>query len=452
MNIVIIGDGKVGHKLAELMSEEQYNIVLVDNNVNQLKNTFNELDIMCVEGDGISYEIQQEAGVPEADLAIACASRDEINMICCILAKRLGAENTIARVRNPVYYQQLEIMREDLNLNMAVNPEYAAAGEIMRVLIFPSAIKIENFARGRVELVEFKIREDSVLDGTSLQDLYRMHKIKILVCAVQRGKELVIPDGSFVIRKGDKLSIAASHREIEKLFKRMGNLRNRVRSVLLLGGSRIAYYLSLQLLQLGIEVKIIEQDRERCEELCEKLPKASIINGNAAEQSVLEEEGIGRVDATVTLTGMDEENIIMSMFARSKGVQKVITKVNGDSLIAMADEMDLDCIISPKDITANVIACYVRGMRNSIKSSNVETIYRLVDGRVEAVEFIVKEQSDCLDTALKDLNIRKNILIACIVRNREVIIPGGDDQIRLGDRVVVITMGCRLQDLAEILV
>ena len=451
MNIVIIGDGKVGHKLAKQLSDEKYNVALIDQSERKLRDAVNELDVSCVVGDGANAEVQKEADVPGADLVIACASTDELNMLCCLLAKRLGAKQTIARVRNPVYYQQMHLFKEDLKLSMAVNPELVLAGEISRVLIFPSAAKIETFAKGRVELVEVTIGDQSPMDGISLMELYRKYQIKMLICAVQRGSDVYIPDGSFVTRRGDKINIAASHKEIEKFFKFVGAKRNKVRTVLICGGGRVAYYLSKQLLSLGMQVKIIEQSKERCMELCDLLPKATIIHGNATDHELLEEEGIGNADAFVCLTGIDEENIIMSMYAKTKNVSKIITKVNEDALQHLVDELGIESTVSAKNVTTNVIMSYVRAMKNSMGSANVETVYQLINGRIEALEFLIREATNYTGIPLKDLIIRENHLVACIVRKRQIIIPGGNDTLEVGDSVLVVSMSQGLEDLKEIL-
>ncbi len=451
MNIVIIGDGKVGHKLAKQLSDEKYNVALIDQSERKLRDAVNELDVSCVVGDGANAEVQKEADVPGADLVIACASTDELNMLCCLLAKRLGAKQTIARVRNPVYYQQMHLFKEDLKLSMAVNPELVLAGEISRVLIFPSAAKIETFAKGRVELVEVTIGDQSPMDGISLMELYRKYQIKMLICAVQRGSDVYIPDGSFVTRRGDKINIAASHKEIEKFFKFVGAKRNKVRTVLICGGGRVAYYLSKQLLSLGMQVKIIEQSKERCMELCDLLPKATIIHGNATDHELLEEEGIGNADAFVCLTGIDEENIIMSMYAKTKNVSKIITKVNEDALQHLVDELGIESTVSAKNVTTNVIMSYVRAMKNSMGSANVETVYQLINGRIEALEFLIREATNYTGIPLKDLTIRENHLVACIVRKRQIIIPGGNDTLEVGDNVLVVSMSQGLEDLKEIL-
>lgn len=451
MNIVIIGDGKVGHKLAKQLSDERYNVALIDQNEKKLKSSLNELDVACFVGNGASAEVQKEAGVPGADLVIACTSTDEMNMFCCLLAKRLGAKQTIARVRSPLYFQQIHLLKEDLKLSMAVNPELVLAGEISRVLIFPAAAKVETFCKDRVELVEVTVGEKSVVQGVSLRDLYKRYQIKMLICAVQRGGEVYIPDGNFVPQQGDKINIAASHRDIEDFFKLTGSLGLKVKNVMICGGGRVAYYLAHQLLALGMQVKIIEQDEERCMELCELLPKATIIHGNAADHELLEEEDIAKADAFVALTGMDEENIIMSMYAKSRNVPKVITKVNEQALQFMADQLGMESVVSAKDVTAGVILGYVRAMNNSMGSANIESVYQLCGGRVEAMEFRIREATRYTGVRLKELTIKENHLVACIVRKRQIIIPGGNDTLEVGDSVIVVSASQGLEDLQDIL-
>lgn len=451
MEIVIIGDGKVGHKLAIQLSEENYDIVLIDQNEGKLKEALNQMDIYCITGNGADIEVQRQANVPHADLVIACASTDELNMLSCLLARRLGAKHTIARVRNPIYYRQIDILKEDLHLSMAVNPELAAANEIARVLLFPEASKVETFMKGRVELVESLIKEDSPLAGLSLAEIYKKFQIKMLVCAVKRGTEVYIPDGSFVIQKGDRMHIAAGHHDLKSFFKSSGNKTLRVKNVMICGGGHLCFYLAIQLLQAGMQVKIIEQKPERCEVLCELLPKASIINGNAAEQELLIEEGIEEADAFVALTGMDEENIIMSLFAKTLGVGKIVAKVNEDSRAQMVEGLGIDSIISAKSATADAIMGYVRARNNSYASADVETMYRLLNGKLEALEFIIKKECEYTNIPLKDLPIKKNHLIACIGRRRKVIIPNGDDHLEVGDSVIVVTMDHFISNFRDML-
>ena len=451
MKIVIIGDGKVGHKLAIQLSEENYDITLIDQNEGKLKDALNKMDIFCITGNGADAEIMKQADVPHADLVIACASADEMNMLSCLLARRLGAKHTIARVRNPIYYRQIGMLKEDLHLSMAVNPELAASNEIVRVLLFPEASKVETFMKGRVELVEYAVGGDQPLTDISLAEVYRKFQIKILVCAVKRGKEVYIPDGNFVVREGDRLHIAAAHQDLRTFFKSLGRKNAKVKKVIICGGGHVCFYLASQLLQVGMKVKIIERNEQRCEELCELLPKATIINGNAADQDLLMEERITDTDAFVALTGMDEENIIMSFFAKTLGVPKIIAKVNDDTRAQMVEGLGIDSIISAKSATADEIMGYVRARNNSYSSANVETMYRLVQGTVEALEFIIKKECEYTNVPLKDLPIKKNNLIACIGRRRKVIVPNGDDHLEVGDSVMVVTKDRIVSNFSDIL-
>ncbi|MDD6308741.1 MAG: Trk system potassium transporter TrkA [Clostridia bacterium] len=449
MKIVIIGDGKIGNTISCLLLKEGHDIVVVDKNLNTLETTQGLQDIMCVEGNGALYDVQMEAGVDTADLLIACTASDEMNMLACLLAKKIGAKATIARVRDPQYYQQLRYIKEDLGLGMAMNPEYATAQEIARVLTFPAATRIDLFAKGRIELVEFKLAENSVLDGLSLAEVYRRYKIRVLVCAVQRDKKVYIPDGSFVLRNGDKIHISASHKDIAEFFKTIHGLRDKVRSVIIVGGGRIAYYLAVRLIKQNTNVKIIDNDYARCVELSERLPKATVIYGDGTDQSLLLEEGLLNVDGFAALTGIDEENIIMSIYAKNNNVSKVIPKVNRSSYMEMIEQLGLECMVSPKIVAANNVVSYVRAMQNSM-GSNVETLYRLVDGQVEAMEFLVREDAPYLGIPLCKLSIRKGILIAGIVRNRQQIVPDGETVIEKGDSVILATTNLRLRDLGEI--
>ena len=451
MKIVIIGDGKVGHKLAVQLSEENYDITLIDQNEGKLKEALNEMDIFCITGNGADAEIMKQADVPRADLVIACASTDEMNMLSCLIARRLGAKHTIARVRNPIYYRQIGMLKEDLQLSMAVNPELAASNEILRILLFPEANKVETFMKGRVELVEYALGSDQPLTDLSLAEVYRKFQIKILVCAVKRGKEVYIPDGNFVLREGDRIHIAAGHQDLKTFFKSLGRKNAKVKKVLICGGGHVCFYLAAQLLKVGMQVKIIERNEKRCEELCELLPKATILHGNAADHDLLLEEGIGDADAFVALTGMDEENIIMAFFAKTIGVPKIIAKVNEDMRAQMIEGLGIDSIVSAKSATADEIMGYVRARNNSYSSANVETMYHLVQGKVEALEFIIKKECEYTQMSLKDLPIKKNNLIACIGRKRDVIIPNGDDHLEAGDSVIVVTKDHIVSSFRDIL-
>ena len=449
MKIVIIGDGKVGHKLTIQLSEENYDVVLIDQNEGKLKEALNQLDILCITGDGADAKVQKEAGVPGADLVVACASTDELNMLSCLLAKRLGAKHTIARVRNPIYYQQIDLLKEDLRLSMAVNPELMAAFEISRSILLPDTAKVETFMKGKVEMVEFIVKERSHLGGVSLAELYRKFQIKVLVCAVRRGSEVIIPNGDFVIHDGDRLHIVASHKYIEEFFHLIGK-RKEPKNILVCGGGKVGYYLAKQLLTMGIDVKIIDKNRERCEELSDLLPKATIICGEGTDQDVLMEEGVNWMDSFVTLTDVDEENILLSLFAKEHAPKiKSITKVNNTTFDEVINKLDLDSIIYPKYVTAEYIVRYVRAMKNTI-GSNVETLYRLVNNRVEALEFVIRQSSPILEIPLEKLSLKKNLLIASIYRDGVLIMPNGQDVMSIGDKVIVVTTNQGLDDISDI--
>lgn len=451
MNVVIVGDGKVGGTIARQLSGEGHDIIVIDNNSKVLNNASNTMDIFSVEGNGASMAVQKRAGVPDSDLLIAATSADEVNMLACLVAKRLGVPHTIARVRNPEYYEQINDMKEELGLSMAVNPEFAASAEILRLLRFPSALKIEVFARGRVELVEVKIPPNSVLDGMPLWAINKEFQVKILVCAVQRAGEVHIPNGNFVLQAGDKINLTAPHIEIEKFFRTIGIFRTGVKSVTILGGGRMAYYLGKALIDSHVQVKIIEMDYARCEYLCEVLPEAVIIHGDGTDKDLLQEEGLEKTDALVCLTGMDEENIVVSLYAKAKKVSKVIAKINRINFDEILDTLDIDGFISPKTIAASNIVRYVRAMQNSAGSSNVETLHKLVNEQVEALEFKVREKSAVVGVPLKDMRTRDELLVATIIRNGRVIIPGGNDSIEIADNVIIVTRNKHLMDLKDIL-
>ncbi|MGM9916363.1 Trk system potassium transporter TrkA [Anaerotignum sp.] len=451
MNVVIVGDGKVGGTIASQLSGEGHDIIVIDNNTRVLTNASNTMDIISVEGNGASMEVQERAGVPHSDLLIAATSADEVNMLACLVGKKLGAKHTIARVRNPEYFQQINKLKDDLGLSMAVNPELAAAEEISRLLRFPSALKIDTFARGRVELVEIKIPPHSVLDGMPLWAIYKEFQVKILICAVQREGEVYIPSGDFVLQAGDKINLTASHLEIAKFFRTIGIFRTGVKSVMIIGGGRVAYYLAKELLSLHVRVKIIEMDYRRCEDLCEVLPEAVIIHGDGTDKELLQEEGLEKTDALVCLTGMDEENIVVSLYAKAKKVSKVIAKINRINFDEILDALDIDGFISPKTIAASNIVRYVRAMQNSVGSSNVETLHKLINDRIEALEFKVREKSSVVGVPLKNLKTKDELLVATIIRGGRVIIPGGNDSIEVGDSVIIVTRNKHLMDLKDIL-
>lgn len=451
MKIIIIGGGKVGLASCELLNREGHDLVLIDNDAQVIQEIGNMQDIMTIEGNGVTMEIQKEAGVDKADLVIACTSTDEVNMLCCLMARKLGARRTVARVRDPEYFSQLGHIRKELGISVAINPELALAEDISRVLFYPAAIKVEVFAHNRVEMAEFRLADQSPLDGVRLSGLYKKYKIKMLVCAVQRGQDIYIPGGDFVLRSGDRIHISASHHEMERFFRMVTGHKTKVKTVLIVGGGRIAYYLARLLDSFGMHVKIVEQDTARCINLTNLLPGATIINGDGTDNDLVQEEGIDSADCFVALTGSDEENILISLYAQSNRVSKVVTKVNRTSYADIAEKMGLESLVSAAGVTAARIVSYARAMQNSYGTSNVETLYKILDGRAEAIEFIVNEDGPYIGQPLRDLRLQDNLLIACIVRDRKPIIPDGDTRIQIGDNVVVVTVGRQFSDLKEIL-
>lgn len=451
MKIVVIGCGKVGRNLSELLVEEGHDVTVIDQNSEALKKISDSQDVMCVEGNGATTAVQLEAGVNKAGILVATTPNDETNMLCCLIAKRLGAQKTISRVRDPEYYGQIDLIREDLGLSMIINPERMAADEIFRVLVFSSASKVEVFAKGRLELVEYTIPESSPLCGLSLAQIYSKTNVRILVCAVQRGGETFIPTGMFTLQAGDKVSIASTHKDLEKFFRVTGSLKDKIKTVMIVGGGRIAFYLAKQLIALGMRVKIIDNNYERCTEFAENLNKVTVIHGDGTDQDLLLEEGLRDADAFVALTGVDEVNIIMALYAKKNSEAKVVAKINRESYVDLTSQLGLDSIISPKYVTTNNIISYVRSLNNDA-TSGIEALYHLVGETVEAIEFKVKGNiTDLVNIPLKNLSLKDDILICAIIRKRNVIIPGGDDCIEEGDSVVVVTKDYHFSDITDIL-
>ena len=451
MNIIVIGCGKIGATILANLVEEGHNVVAVDNNPDVITELTNIYDVMGACGNGADCEILEEAGVSSADLVIAATGLDEFNMLSCFLAKKMGAECTIARIRNPEYNDRsLGFMRQQLDLSMVINPELSAAHELYNILKLPSAAKIETFSGRNFEMIEIRLKSDSAFDGMRIADLRSRFNAKFLICAVQREESAYIPDGNFILKSGDKIGITATPAEITKLFKELGIQQKQARNIMILGGGRIAYYLTKKLCAAGIKVTIIERDRKICEELCEALPKAVIVHGDGAGQELLLEEGLHSVDAFVALTGMDEQNILISAFAQAQNVPKVIAKVNRDELIPLAEHWGLDCLISPKKHIADILVQYVRALENSVGSS-METLYKLMDDKVEALEFKVKSDFPKLGVPFKELKTKNNILIAGIMRDRKSIIPAGDDCLIAGDKVIVLAANQRINTLSDIL-
>ena len=451
MKIIVVGCGKIGTTIVSSLVAEGHDVVAIDSSPSVIEDITNIYDAIGVCGNGADYETLAEAGIENSELFVSVTGSDELNMLSCYIAKCMGAKHTIARIRNPEYNDSsLSFMRQKLDLSMSINPELLTALELFNVLKLPAAAKVETFARRHFEMIEFVIKPDSKMDGLNLIELRKKYPQKFLICVVKRDENVYIPDGNFVLKSGDKIGIVATPAELHKLLKNLGSLKKQARNVMILGGSTTAFYLAKLLLQGGNEVKIIEKNPERCLDLAEKLPSAVIINGDGAQQELLLEEGLTSMDAFVALTGMDEQNILLSYFANSHDIPKVITKINRDEFKKMAYRLGLDSIVSPKKTISDVVLRYARALNNSLGSS-VETLYTLMDSEAEALEFIVSGNSPVLNIPLKDLNLKPNTIIAGIVRNRKNILPSGDDVILRGDSVIVITTGQRFDDISEII-
>ena len=426
MKIIIVGCGKVGTALTAQLSREDNLVTVIDTDSIVVRNVSNTYDVMGIVGNGASYQVLQEADIEHADLMIAVTKSDEMNLLCCVIAKQAADCHTIARVRNPMYREEREFIRKKLGLSMIITPEHAAAMEMARLLRFPSAIEIDSFSRGRIEMLRFKVPETSKIVHMSLRELAGALQYSLLVCAVERNGEVYIPDGNFVVQAKDSLSIITTPQNAE------------------------TYYLAKSLANMNVDVKIIEKNKDRCEVLSEALPDATVIYGDGSYQELLKEERIQDMDSFVACTDMDEENIILSLYAKEKVSSKVVTKINHLEFNDVIHSLNLDSLIYPKHITAEYILQYVRAMKNSI-GSNVETLYKLMEDRVEALEFIVNQNCRMIGIRLQDMKTRPNLLVAAINRQGKVIIPGGQDSFAAGDSVIIVTTETGLQDIHEIL-
>lgn len=445
MNIIIIGAGKVGYNLAENLASENHSIVIIDKNLQVLKRAEENLDVLCIRGNGVSTSTLMKAGVSSADLLIAVTNSDEINMVCCLTAKKLKAAHTVARVRDPEYAMELSLLKEQLELEMVINPELAAADEIAQTLKFPSAINVESFARGRVKMVQFKISNDMPISGKRLKEVLYNIDASVLVGLVIRNNEAIVPKGDFTFEENDRIHVIGRTASINSFSQWAGTSQYELKNIMILGGGRIAYYLSNILLDIGMKVKIIEINKERCLELSELLPKALVINADGTDEELLLSENVKDMDAFIAVTGIDEENLLSSLLVKQKGVKNVISKISRTNYTSIVNSLGIDRTICPKAITTNHILKYVRG-------NNIQALYRIVDGKAEVLEFIADENNKIINTPLKDIKFKDEVIIATIVREDEIIIPHGNDTIKSGDRVIVITKDkniCSLNDLTN---
>ena len=450
MKIIIAGAGKVGSSVAALLAQEGHDITIIDHDPDTIQSVSNELDVICVEGSATNPETLREAGAPHADLLLAATEQDETNMICGISARKLGTPHVIARVRDPEYLHQTEFLREALGLSVIVNPEYECAKEISRTLRFPGAVRVDAFSKGSVEIVEHWVPAGGKLEGVALKELVQRFGAKVLVGVVERSGEGLIPNGNFVLQAGDRLSVTGASRELRRFFTAIGEYKRPVRRVMIMGGGRSSVYLTRMLQENGMSVTVVERDRERCDVLCDLIPEAHIVCGDATNSDVLQEDGLFSADAFVALTGDDEDNIITALYARNRGVDKVVVKVNRDYLSEIIENVGLNRVVSPKDIVAQQLARYVRAMSNSMGGS-METLYRLAGGKVEAMEFKVSADSACVNIPLKDMKLKPNILISAIIRGSKSIIPDGSSRILPGDHAVIVAPAGKLENMDAIL-
>lgn len=448
MKIIIVGCGNVGATLAEQLCREGHDITVIDTREQLVSNISTACDVLGVVGNGASFNVQSEAGVGEADLLIAVTGSDELNLLCCLIAKKAGGCHTIARVSNPVYSREISFIKEELGLSMIINPQLAAAREMARLLKFPSALEVDSFAKSRVELVNFRLEEDNPLCNMRLKDMGGRLHCDVLIPVVERGEQVIIPDGNFELKAKDQISIIGTQAKTLEFFKKLGMPTAAAKDVMIVGGGKTSIYLAKQLLDMGIRVKIIERDEKHCEELTDMLPKAMIICGDATDKDLLMEEGLLETEAFVATTNFDEENIMLALFAKSCSRAKLITKVHRISYDEIINNLDVGSIIYPKYITAESIIKYVRAMKNS-RGSNIETLYRLNDNRVEAVEFLIKEDSPVAGIPLQDLRLKPNILIGCITHKGQVTIANGQSVIEVGDTVILVTATTGLHDIRD---
>lgn len=450
MNVIVVGIGKVGYTVAEQLVAEDHDVTVIDTNEIVLSDTIEELDVRGVHGNGASRKVLMEAGIGECDLLIALTGVDETNLLCCLLANKLGANGTIARVRNPEYNEDIRLIKDSLGLSMSVNPEKEAAEEMFRILRFPSAKNVDIFAKGKVDLISLVANSKCNMCGKSIRDIFSKVRSEALICAIERNNEIIIPNGDTVINENDKIALLAEPKEITPFFKEVNIPITGVKDVMIIGGGRLGLYLAFELQRHNINVTIIEKNKAIAENLSFMLPDANIINGDGTNRSLLIEEGLLDVDAVCCLTGIDEENILLSLYAKSVSPEtKTITKVNKISFQEVIRSLDLDSVIYPKNITANLILKHVRARKNNI-GNNIETLYKIIDNKVEALEFHVSEDSILLGKTLEELKLKRNVIVGCITRKGKVFIPRGKDEFKVGDSVIIVTTISGLSDLDDI--
>ena len=447
MNVIIVGAGKVGYTLAQYLSIDGDNITIIDKKDCALEHVNNNLDVMCVKGNATSLKVLEEAGVREADLLISVTDSDELNMLCSLAAKKLGAKYTVARVRNPSYDEEITLLTEAVGIDLVINPEKAAAIEIAKLIKYPSVCSIDNFSDGKVNLVGFKA-EDTALEGKKISEI-RFIRGNVLFCGVERNDEFIMPKGDYVFNKDDKVYVIGEHKDIQNLFNKLGKYKKKVKRTMIVGGGKIAYYLAKIVNEVGVKCKIIEKDLAICEELTELLPNSIIINGDGMDEELLLSENLLEVESFITLTGRDEDNIIASILAYNKSVSNVITKITRDNYRDIGKAVGINTMVNPKSVTAYKILRYARSLKNK-KKSFIENIYRICNDKAEAVEFIIGNDTTNIGEKFKDLEFNENALVVTIVRNNKIIIPTGDDCLKINDRVIIVSKDKKLLQVDDI--
>ncbi len=451
MNIIIVGAGKIGLYLTKSLREEGHDVVVVDIKESRVDRVVEEQDVNGILGNGTHCDVLKEAGVKNAYLVIATTLSDEINILTCLIARKMGARHAIARVRGPEYVNQLEFMRNELGISMVVNPDMSFAVEISRILKFPTATNYETFANGRIDMIEIPIKEDNTIVDKAVYEISQLYGNKFLICAVRRGNDVFIPNGDFVIRMNDKIYLAGPHKAIVNIFKGMGILKNRIKSVMIIGGSRIAHYLTNLLIKMGMDVTIVEKDKERCKKLASSLPEAKIVLGNSADHNLLIEEGLGKCDAVVSITNSDESNFLVAMYAQTFNVKKLVTKINEPEFNILYDKIMGESALSMSQVTSSTIIKYIRSKLNA-NSNEMKALYKLMGGMIEAIEFEAPNEGEYLSKPIHTLKFKKDILVAAISRKRKIIFPTGDDTIEPGDIVIVVTKGKAIRSLKDIFI
>lgn len=450
MKIIIAGAGRIGGSIAEVLSREGHDLSVIDASAETIEHVSNDVDAICIEGSATSPDVLKDAGAQSADLILAVTEQDEVNMVCAVAARSLGTKSVVARVRDPGYLGKSKFLEKAFGISVIVNPEFESAMEIARILRFPSAARVDTFSKGRIEIVEHRVAENGKLAGVALKELHKLFSTDILVSLVEREGKAIIPNGDFVLAANDKLSITGDHEELHRFFMEIGAYKKPVKSAIIIGGNRTSIYLARLLLGSGIKVSIVENNRKKCEELCDIVPNARVICGDATKSEVLLEEGIKSKDAFVALTDDDGDNIITSIYAKHCGVGKVVTKVDHEHFAEVMGSEDLDCFVTPKEIVVSQLTRYVRAVSNTAENTMI-TLYKLSDGKAEAIEFEVSEASGCTGKPLKELNLKGNILVAGIIRGNETILPNGRTVIEPGDHVIIVSTAGVIRELKDIL-